>query len=279
MSLADSNGVVYKINIFLIVLGYSRYKYIELTTDREQHTLFKCLTNAFNYFGGSTETILFDNMKTVVDRAKSEFNKVVLNTKMVQYAKDANFEIHTCRAYKPNTKGKVETLAKVMNRLKAFDTEFSDLDELNEIIKKLMYELNYEEKSQATNEIPCIRHEKEKEYLIPVNIDLLKTYYEHEKTYKVSHESMIQYKGIKYSVPTYLVGQCLSVKESDEFINIYCNTTLIRSYKKCNLKQFNYKKDDYVDILKQSVYKEKNIDEIEDIAINNIKSLDDINIE
>ena len=135
MSLADSNGVVYKINIFLIVLGYSRYKYIELTTDREQHTLFKCLTNAFNYFGGSTETILFDNMKTVVDRAKSEFNKVVLNTKMVQYAKDANFEIHTCRAYKPNTKGKVETLAKVMNRLKAFDTEFSDLDELNEIQK------------------------------------------------------------------------------------------------------------------------------------------------
>ena len=90
---------------------------------------------------------------------------------------------------------------------------------------------------------------------------------------------MIQYKGIKYSVPTYLVGQCLSVKESDEFINIYCNTTLIHSYKKCHLKQFNYKKDDYVDILKQSVYKEKNIDEIEDIAINNIKSLDDINIE
>lgn len=59
------------ISIFLIVLGNSRYKYIELTFDQTQSKLFRCLINAFKYFGGSTKEILFDNMKTIVDHAKS----------------------------------------------------------------------------------------------------------------------------------------------------------------------------------------------------------------
>ena len=53
----------YVISIFLIVLGNSRYKYIELTFDQTQSTLFSCLINAFKYFGGSTKEILFDNNK------------------------------------------------------------------------------------------------------------------------------------------------------------------------------------------------------------------------
>lgn len=69
----DNNKITF--NIFLIVLGCSRMKYIELTENREQKTLFRCLNNAFNYFGGVTEEIIFDNMKTVVDQAKSDFKK------------------------------------------------------------------------------------------------------------------------------------------------------------------------------------------------------------
>ena len=42
-------------------------KYIELTIDQTQSTLFRCMTNAFRYFEGITEEILFDNMKTIVD--------------------------------------------------------------------------------------------------------------------------------------------------------------------------------------------------------------------
>ena len=65
VKLHDKNGNEYVISIFLIVLGNSRYKYIELTFDQTQPTLFNCLTNAFKYFGGITEEILFDNMKKV----------------------------------------------------------------------------------------------------------------------------------------------------------------------------------------------------------------------
>lgn len=104
--LTDKYGVEHTINIFLIILGYSRKKFIKLTFDRNQQTLFECLSQAFQFFGGTTKEILFDNMKTVVDHAKSNYHSVVINEKFRQFSKDANFNIVTCRAYRPQTKRK-----------------------------------------------------------------------------------------------------------------------------------------------------------------------------
>ena len=279
IKLHDKKGNEYIISIFLIVLGNSRYKYIELTFDQTQSTLFNCLTNAFKYFSGTTEEILFDNMKTIVDRAKSNFTEVVINSKALQFAKDAGFKIITCRAYRPRTKGKVETLAKIMNRLKAYDYEFDDAKELKLIVEKLLYELNYKEKSQATNEIPIKLFEKEKEYLKPVNFELLENYNLPEKTYKVSNESMINYHGIKYSVPIQYVGKNIFILEEDDVIHLYYNKNLVCSYKKNSKFKYNYKENDYIDILKNSSFNTSTEKEIEDFINQNLYSLDGINIE
>ena len=63
-----------------------------------------------------------------------------------------------------------------MNRLKAFDYEFNDINKLKEIVIKLNYELNNNEKSQGTNEKPITLFIKEKEHLKPVNYQLLENY-------------------------------------------------------------------------------------------------------
>ena len=63
----------------------------------------------------NTQEILFDNMKTIVDQVRSDYTDVVINNKALQFSKDAGFKIVTCRPYRPRTKGKVETLAKIMN--------------------------------------------------------------------------------------------------------------------------------------------------------------------
>ena len=279
LKLQDIYGNEYLVSIFLIVLGNSRFKYIELTFDQTQSTLFKCMNHAFEYFGGTTEEILFDNMKTIVNHARSSFQNVILNSKAEQYAKDAGFKIRTCLPYKPRTKGKVETLAKIMNRLKAFNKEFKDIKELVDIVKKLNYSLNYEEKSQATNELPNNLFQKEKEYLIPVNIDILKNYYIPEKLYKVSNESMITYKGIKYSVPIQYVGKQLTVLDEDNVIHLYYNAKLIYSYNKNKKYRYNYKEQDYIDILKHSSFDYKTEKEIKEFINHNLKSLDNIGIE
>ena len=279
LKLHDNKGNEYIVSIFLIVLGNSRYKYIELTFDQTQLTFFKCMTNAFKYLGGTTEEILFDNMKTIVDRAKSDFTDVVINSKAMQFSKDAGFKIVTCRPYRPRTKGKVETLAKIMNRLKAFDYEFDNSDELKEIVIKLNYELNNTEKSQGTNEIPINLFVKEKEYLKPVNYQLLENYSLPEKTYKVSNESMINYQGIKYSVPIKYVGKNITVIDENNVIHLYYNKNFICSYRKNSKFKFNYKEEDYIDILKNSSFNKQTENQINEFINKNIHSLDGINIE
>lgn len=278
LKLRDKKGNEYVISIFLIVLGNSRYKYIELTFDQTQKTLFRCLTNAFKYFKGVTNEILFDNMKTIVDQVKSTYTDVVINSKAMQFAKDAGFKIVTCRAYRPKTKGKVETLAKIMNRLKAYDNEFENIEELKLTIDILLKELNFEEKSQATNEIPNILFEKEKEYLIPVNYEILENYCLTEKTYKVSNESMITYHGIKYSVPIQYVGKNISVLDEDNVIHLYYNRNLIYSYKKDLKFRYNYQEKDYKDILRNSAFKDYDEKELQEYIDKNLYSLDGINI-
>ena len=279
IKLHNKKGNEYVISIFLIVLGNSRMKYIELTIDQTQSNLFRCMTNAFRYFEGTTEEILFDNMKTIVDQAKSDFTEVVINSKAIQFAKDAGFKIITCRPYRPKTKGKVETLAKIMNRLKAYDYEFENLKELDNVVKQLNYQLNYEEKSQATDEKTIVLFEKEKEYLKPVNFEILENYSIPEKTYKVSNESMIKYHGIKYSVPIQYVGKNISVLEEDNVIHLYYNKDLVYSYNKNSKFKYNYKEQDYMDILKHSAFNDKTNSELEEYIKKNLNSLDRINIE
>ena len=90
-----------------------------------------------------------------------------------------------------------------------------------------MKEIN-NEISQGTNMKPIERLAKETKYLLPLpNQEVLNAYTTSPKEYKVSKESMITYKGQKYSVPTYLIGKSVSVKETDEYIHIYYTTNLI----------------------------------------------------
>ena len=55
-----------KVYCSLMILGFSRMRYIEFVTDMRTNTLIRCYQNAFRYFSGYSEEILYDNMKQVV---------------------------------------------------------------------------------------------------------------------------------------------------------------------------------------------------------------------
>lgn len=161
MKLLSRQGVIFEINIFLMLLGYSRTKYIELTIDRNQETLMMAMINGFRYFNGVPKEIIFDNMRTVVDQSRTNYHNAVINETFYQFSKDMGFEVWTCRAFRPQTKGKVEALAKLMSRLEPYNHEFDTLEELEEIVREVMNDIN-NDKSYAINESPLILLEKEK---------------------------------------------------------------------------------------------------------------------
>lgn len=275
LKMVSKNGEIFEVNIFLMVLGYSRMKFVKLTSDKTQKTLFNCMNEAFKYFEGIPKEILFDNMSTVVDRANSRIGSVKLNTRFLQYSKDIGFTPITCRVYRPQTKGKVEALAKLVDRLKVYNHEFEDYEELEKIVKLFMQEIN-NEISQGTNMKPFEKFKKETKYLLPLpNQDILRNYITSPKEYKVSKESMITYKGQKYSVPTNLIGNSVSVKETEEYIHIYYTTNLIAKHKKSS-KFLNYQKEHVVDILKSEALKGYSKDEIEVFIDEHLSDYDEL---
>ena len=57
----DMNGKRRKLSPFSMILGYSRIRYAEFTTDISTNNVIKMHLNSFTFFGGYTDTILYDN--------------------------------------------------------------------------------------------------------------------------------------------------------------------------------------------------------------------------
>src|SRR5699024_5981157 len=139
---------------------------------------------------GVPEEIWFDNMKTVVDRSRTQFSQVHLNDRFYSFSKDAGFRTMVCRPFRAQTKGSVEALARTMVRLRVYNHEFYDSTDLIRIVDELCDELN-SEVSQATDEIPDILWKiNEKEHLHKLKDDLLNPYFEYSIRRKVTKEAM-----------------------------------------------------------------------------------------
>lgn len=93
---------------FVMVLGFSRMAFVYFTDNMRQETWQECHVKAFEYFGGVPQTLLYDNLKSVViQRDKYGKNQHGFNNDFLEFAKD-NFIPKLCKVYRAKTKGKVE---------------------------------------------------------------------------------------------------------------------------------------------------------------------------
>ncbi len=92
-----------------MTLGYSRASFVYFTNDMESTTLIDCHHKAFAYFGGVPKTILFDNMKTVVNKRDAYGDgQHHFNEQFYALSRDCGFTIKLGQPYRARTKGKVE---------------------------------------------------------------------------------------------------------------------------------------------------------------------------
>jgi transposase len=94
---------------FVGTMGYSRQTFVYFTDNMEAATLVKCHELAFLFFGGVPKTILYDNMKQIVDtRDAYGKGKHKFHGSIYDLSKRLGFKIRLCRPYRAKTKGKVE---------------------------------------------------------------------------------------------------------------------------------------------------------------------------
>ena len=247
--LTNTNGELFIINLFLMRLHYSKKFYARLTIDKKRDEVKTCIVESLEYFNGTPREIWFDNMATVM--IKEGKHKKVHN-EIKQLGSDIGFQPILCQSRRPKTKGTVENLAKLCDRLLSYNNEFDTLEDLVNIVNKFNEECG-KEKSQAHNKIVNEVFEDEKKYLIPLpNKNILERYKQTIEYRKVTQDSMIVYRGNRYSVPTRFIGSYLGIRIIDNQVNIYDNTELVRCHM-VSKNNLNYNDEDKIEILKSDL--------------------------
>lgn len=183
-----------KVACFVMILGYSRMRYIEFCQRCDLSSLLRCIVNAFEYFGGVPETLLTDHMKTVVNYSDSK--ETIWQEGFERFASELGFIPKLCRVRRPQTKGKVERLVNYVKDNFMPGRQFTGLADLNCQAQAWMDRVNSQIHA-TTGECPC--HLLKEEKLKPLPADGRHLAYRWVNR-KVSSDGFVSYDGIKYGV-------------------------------------------------------------------------------
>ena len=267
-----STGEVININIFVLILSYSRFRVYRLSLEKTQDVVFSFLNESFEAFGGVPKELLTDNMKTVMDQPRTAYQSGKVNNKFQQFADDYGFKVRPCIAGRPNTKAKVEAPMKLLDEIRAYNGTLN-FNELHELISKLNNRINGTCHT-STGKIPVLHLEKEKDFLLDLPTEQIRNRYSIITTsVKVNRQSMISYKSNQYSVPPEYINKKLKLQVYDNQLHLYYNTNLVTIHEIKNQK-LNYHDNHYLQIsyltFKNSKY------EMNEIAKNNLKMIGEI---
>ena len=253
-----STGETIDVNIFVLLLSYSRYRVYKVSLTKTQDILFSFLDGAFETFGGVPEEIVTDNMKTVMDEARTEYSEGKLNIRFQQFADDYGFHVHPCIAGRPRTKAKVEAPMKILDEIRAYNGKLNYC-ELNELVQRINHRVNIQV-NQGTGRIPLMYFQKEKASLRSLPADNIRKLYQiTNHTAKVNHSSMFHYNGCQYSVPPEYVGKHVTLQVYDGYIHVYYSTDFITIHT-ISKNKLNYNSEHYAAIARKShIFKEENI--------------------
>ncbi|MDR2598959.1 MAG: IS21 family transposase [Oscillospiraceae bacterium] len=227
-------GESYKLYCFVMVLGYSRMRYIEFVTDMSTSTLIQCHINAFRYFGGYPHEILYDNMKQVVIKRLLKQSESELNKQFEDFAGFYGFKPVLCRPYRGQTKGKVERTVSFVRNNFMIGIRYDSLANLNSQAVEWCNKVNGKVHN-TTNERPFER-------LVKEELNPLKREYIIDKINlrRVEKDCLISYAQNKYSVPSEYIGRDVAIVVLDNMLAAYYEG------KQIALRKISKKKKDMV---------------------------------
>lgn len=257
------NGESKKLYCFLMILGYSRMRYIEFVTDMSTTTLIKCHINAFHYFGGYPEEILYDNMKQVVVKRMMKQSESELNKQFEDFAGFYGYKAVLCRPYRGQTKGKVERTVRYVRENFMVGIKYNSLADLNSKAHAWCNKINARVHG-TTNERPVDRLPDE--HLLPLKREYI---IDKINLRRVEKDCLISYAGNKYSVPAEYVGRDVTVIVLDHMLAAYFGGKQIALHKLSYSKNtLNVNKEHYKTMIVKSTF------DVENTLLNNADLVD-----
>ena len=222
----EEDGRWRKVYCFSMILGYSRMRFMEFTLATDVYTFIQCHLHAFEYFGGYTEEMLYDNIKQVIVKRAIRPRENTWNSKFEDFFTYHGFIPRLCKPYCPQTKGKIENSIGYMKRDFLLGGAFTSLEDMNLQLLQWVNRVNGEVHG-TTNEIPFERLKQE--YL--KSLSAIQPYQvRREEARKVSKDSYISYRGNRYSVPYQYAGRTVVLEIQDARMVVRLGSEVICSH-------------------------------------------------
>jgi transposase len=221
----NADGSIRTLYLFTMILGYSRKIYGELIDRCDLPTFLDCHINAFDYFGGVADEILYDRMKNVYIgkvAGRKKFNSTLLG-----FALHYGFKPEVAPSYAAWVKGKVERPYNFIRegfwRGYGFICRATANRDLISWLEK-----KDERVHGTTHEVVSLRFKREQPHLNLLPPNAFDTSYRiYRKVYK---DCIVRFDCNSYVVPHTLVGKKLLLRVKDKDMRIFNDDLLVVRY-------------------------------------------------
>lgn len=146
-----------RVHLFTMVLGFSRRVFAKAYLNERLDNLLDGHAGAFAHFGGRTETILYDNPRTIVTSKDEAAGEVAWNATFKDRMDFYGVKVRLCRYYRAQTKGKIESGVKYVKRNALAGRRFGSLEDLNAYLLDWCVNIADEREHGTTHERPAVR--------------------------------------------------------------------------------------------------------------------------
>lgn len=212
-----SSGGRQKLYVAGFILSHSRFKYVEWL-DRPFRTsdLIRIQENAFHYFGGMTEEIVYDQDRLLA--VSENAGDLILTESFTKYHQFRRFKVELCRKSDPESKGKIEQVIKYVKNNFAKHRVFDNLNTWQQDALKWLKRTGNYKVHHNIKKRPFEVHALEKQHLQTVsgkyhfdNISSINI------TRTIHKDNVIRFEGNRYSVP---LGTYQSGNENIAYVSV-----------------------------------------------------------
>lgn len=213
-----------QLSFFVMVLCYSRMRYVEFTVSQTMEHFLACHQHAFDFFGGIPHKIMVDNLKSAVLK-RAVGGAPVLNPKYLDFATHHGFTIAPCNVGKGNEKGRVENGVGYVKKNFLAGLELPDFSALNPAARHWLDTVANVRLHGETRAQPTVLWQTERPALRPVPLhpfDIATV-----SQVRASRQFRITVETNRYSVPAQYAGHALTLKTYPDRLCLYLGDQLI----------------------------------------------------
>ncbi len=233
------NSVPVKVPVFVAVLPYSGYAYVEALPNMKMQSWIQAHVNCYEFMGGVAKILVPDNLKTGIDHVSRK--ESVINKTYNEMASYYGTVVIPARVRRPKDKASAEGTVGVISTwiLAALrNRQFFTLRELNKAIREKLLEFNAKPFQVKDGCRESVFLQEEQKLLLPLPDGAYEIASWSTATVAYNYHVMVDKR--YYSVPYEYIHHKVDVRISSRMIEIFYQSNRIASHRRLDTDKDRY---------------------------------------